>query len=80
MENLKKTYKEKVVPKLMNNFLYKNIHECPKLKMVKVNICLGLLAQNKQILEKTIDEIRSVTGQSNIHTHCKRIGKICWCF
>ncbi len=66
MENLKKIYKDKISKNLRNFFFYKNIHECPKLLKIKVNIGLGLLAQNKQILEKSVEEIRLITGQHPI--------------
>ena len=72
MTNLKKFYKEKVFYNLKNKFLYKNIHEIPKLQKIVLNMSLGLEAQNKTILKKAIEEIRLISGQHPILTKAKK--------
>ena len=37
-QNLRVKYKEKVVPMLMEQFKYKNIHEVPKITKITINI------------------------------------------
>jgi large subunit ribosomal protein L5 len=52
-DQLKTFYKEKVVPKLMEQFKYTNIHQVPKLVKVTVNRGLGEASQNAKALESS---------------------------
>ena len=69
---LKILYKEKVISNLMKQFEYKNIHEVPKLKKIKINRCLGLSAQNPNLLNTSIEEFRQITGQQPIVTNSRK--------
>ena len=69
---LKTLYKTEVVPKLIKQFEYKNIHEVPKLKKIKINRCLGLSAQNPNLLNTSIEEFRQITGQQPIVTNSRK--------
>ena len=69
---LKILYKEKVISNLMKQFEYKNIHEVPKLEKIKINRCLGLSAQNPNLLNTSIEEFRLITGQQPIVTKAKK--------
>merc|ERR1712194_485373 len=51
--------------------LFKNVHNIPKLKKIQINRGLGLAAQNKNILKKSIEEFRVITGQKPIITKSK---------
>jgi large subunit ribosomal protein L5 len=72
MTNLKKEYKEIVIPKLQKEFNYKNIHEIPKIEKIQLSAGLGLSAQNKNYLQKAIEEIRLISGQQPILTKAKK--------
>jgi large subunit ribosomal protein L5 len=65
-------YKETVIQNLKQKFEYKNIHQVPKIVKIQVNRGLGLDAQNNSILKKTVDEIRTITGQQPIITKAKK--------
>jgi len=69
---LKILYKDKVIPNLMKEFGYKNIHQVPKLKKIKINRCLGLSAQNPNLLNTSIEEFRLITGQQPIVTNSRK--------
>jgi large subunit ribosomal protein L5 len=71
MSNLKKEYLEVVVPKLLNEFKYSNIHQIPKIEKIQVSCGLGLNAQNRVFLQKATEEIRLITGQQPILTSAK---------
>ena len=71
MNNLKIKYQSEIVPKLQEHFNYKNIHQVPKLEKICINIGLGLKAQNKNCLQKTINELRLITGQHPALTKAK---------
>ena len=72
MGNLKDDYLNLVVPKLIKEFQYKNIHQIPKIEKIHINAGLGLNAQNKVFLQKAIEEIRIITGQQPILTKAKK--------
>jgi len=69
---LKALYKEQVIPNLIKKFEYKNIHQVPKLKKININRCLGLSAQNPNLLNTSIEEFRLITGQQPIVTKAKK--------
>lgn len=69
---LKELYKEKVVPKLIEQFQYENIHQVPKIIKVTINRGLGEAAQNAKALESSINEISLITGQKPVVTRAKK--------
>lgn len=71
MNNLKTHYVNTVIPKLMENFHYENVHQIPKLEKIHVSAGLGLNAQNRVFLQKAIEEIRLITGQHPVLTISK---------
>jgi large subunit ribosomal protein L5 len=68
----KQLYREKVAPALNQKFGYKNPHQLPKILKIQVNRGLGLAAQNKTVLQKSIEELRLITGQQPIITRAKK--------
>lgn len=71
-ERLKATYQEKIVPKLMEQFQYSNIHQVPKLVKITVNRGMGEAAQNAKALEASLAEIATITGQKPVVTRAKK--------
>lgn len=71
-KNLKSIYRDSIFPNLIEQFNYKNIHQVPKLVKIKINRGLGADAQNNKILQKSIDEIRLISGQQPIVTKAKK--------
>jgi large subunit ribosomal protein L5 len=69
---LKGIYNEKVVPKLMEDFKYENIHQVPKVIKITVNRGLGEASQNAKALESSIQEIATITGQRPVVTRAKK--------
>ncbi len=59
-------YREEVVPKLTEEFGYKNVHQVPTLTKIVVNVGLGEATQNGKLLEVAADELTSVTGQKPV--------------
>ncbi|NES85762.1 MAG: 50S ribosomal protein L5, partial [Moorea sp. SIO2B7] len=56
-KGLKILYQETIVPKLKEQFGYKNIHQVPKLVKVSLNRGLGEASQNAKALESSVNEI-----------------------
>ncbi|MBW4683372.1 MAG: 50S ribosomal protein L5 [Microcoleus vaginatus WJT46-NPBG5] len=69
---LKTQYIETIVPKLMEQFNYTNIHQVPKLVKVTVNRGLGDAAQNAKAMEASIKEVGIITGQKPVVTRAKK--------
>jgi large subunit ribosomal protein L5 len=71
-DKLKVLYQEKIVPTLMDQFKYTNIHQVPKLVKVTVNRGLGEASQNAKALDSSINEIGIITGQKPVVTRAKK--------
>ncbi|PSN18654.1 50S ribosomal protein L5 [filamentous cyanobacterium CCP5] len=69
---LKSFYNQTVVPKLMDQFKYDNIHQVPKVIKVTVNRGLGEASQNAKALESSVAELSTITGQRPVVTRAKR--------
>jgi large subunit ribosomal protein L5 len=71
-DSLKTLYLEKVVPKLMEQFQYTNVHQVPKVVKVTMNRGLGEAAQNAKAMEASLSEIGIITGQKPVVTRAKK--------
>jgi large subunit ribosomal protein L5 len=71
-DTLKALYLEKVVPKLMEQFQYQNVHQVPKVIKVTMNRGLGEAAQNAKAMEASLSEIGIITGQKPVVTRAKK--------
>ncbi len=71
-QRLKNIYLETVVPKLKEQFGYKNIHQVPKVVKVTVNRGLGEASQNAKAMESSLNEIATITGQKPVVTRAKK--------
>lgn len=69
---LKDLYNETIVPKLMQQFQYENIHQVPKLVKITVNRGIGEAAQNAKALEASVNELAVITGQKPVVTRAKK--------
>lgn len=71
-QRMKVLYQDQVVPKLVEQFKYDNIHRVPKILKVTVNRGLGEAAQNAKALEASVSEIAVITGQKPVVTRAKK--------
>ncbi|MEM1169535.1 MAG: 50S ribosomal protein L5 [Cyanobacteria bacterium P01_H01_bin.35] len=71
-ERLKKYYHENIVPKMMEQFKYKNIHQVPKLVKITINRGLGEASQNAKALDSSVKEMATITGQKPVVTRAKK--------
>ena len=70
--SLKILYNKKITKELLQTFNYKNIHEIPKLTKITINRGLGEAAQSPKILDKSIEELKLITGQKPAITRTKK--------
>jgi large subunit ribosomal protein L5 len=59
-------YRSEVVPKLSEEFGYKNKHQVPTLTKIVVNVGLGEAAANPKLLETAAVELANITGQKPV--------------
>ncbi|MEM9244954.1 MAG: 50S ribosomal protein L5 [Cyanobacteria bacterium P01_F01_bin.153] len=69
---LKNYYQETVLPKLTEEFQYKNVHQVPKVIKITVNRGLGEASQNAKALESSQKELATITGQQPVVTRAKK--------
>jgi len=61
--NLKKKYREEVVPELMKRFKYKNPMQAPRLEKIVVNCGAGEIARDSKLMEIIMNDLAIITGQ-----------------
>jgi large subunit ribosomal protein L5 len=71
-QTLRVYYKEKVIPVLLEQFKYKNVHEVPKITKITVNRGLGEASKNNKALDISVQEIASITGQQPVITKARK--------
>jgi large subunit ribosomal protein L5 len=69
---LKTFYHKEVVPRLMQEFKYKNPMQVPKIEKITVNMGLGEAVQNPKILDSAVEELRTIAGQQPVVTRAKK--------
>ena len=69
---LKKKYKEKVVPALIQQFGYSSVMQTPRLEKVCLNQGVGRAVADKKLIDQAIEEMTQITGQKAIPTKSKK--------
>ena len=70
--SLKKAYKEEIVGKLMEQFGYSTVMQCPRLVKITLNEGVGSGTQDKKIVEESASELSLITGQKAVITTSKK--------
>ena len=65
-------YREEIVPAMMNEFIYRNVFEVPRIQKIAVNIGLGEAIQNSKALEAAAGDLAIMTGQKAVITKAKK--------
>ncbi len=71
-QRLKKQYTEKIIPKLMEQFKYKNIHQVPKIEKIVINRGIGSASQNQKMVDSALKELGVIAGQKGVITRSKK--------
>jgi len=71
-QRLKTQYVQNIVPKLMEKFKYKNIHEVPKIEKIVINRGIGSASQNQKTVDAALKELGMISGQKGIITRSKK--------
>ncbi|MCQ2184855.1 MAG: 50S ribosomal protein L5 [Bacteroidales bacterium] len=70
--SLQKTYKEEIVPKLMKEFNYTTVMQCPKLVKITINEGVGDATADRKIVEVAQQELSTITGQKAVITSSRK--------
>lgn len=69
---LHKLYLDVVVPAIMKEKGYKNVHQVPRLEKIIVSRGLGDIKDNSQAFNKAVEELAQITGQRPVATVAKK--------
>ena len=72
MSRLQETYKNEIVPAMINKFGYKNVMQVPKLEKIVINMGVGEAKENAKILEAAIRDLEIIAGQKAVTTKGKK--------
>ena len=72
MSDFKNRYREEVVPAMMKTFNYSNVMQVPRLEKVVLNMGLGEALENARILDTSMDELATITGQRPVLTRARK--------
>ncbi len=64
MSRLQEEYKSKIVPELKEKLGLKNSMQVPKIEKVVVNVGMGEMSQDKDLISKVREELAIITGQT----------------
>lgn len=70
--NLKKKYKEEIVPALTKEFGYRTVMQVPRLEKIIINQGVGQAVADKKIVDIAQEELTLITGQKAIQTYAKK--------
>lgn len=65
-------YNEEILPKLVEEFGYKNVMAVPRLQKIVINVGVGEAIQDKKVLDIVVENIAQITGQTPVTTKAKK--------
>jgi large subunit ribosomal protein L5 len=72
MPRLRDKFEKDVVPKMMQEFGYKNKMQVPRLHKIVLNMGLGEALQNPKIIDSSSKEMAAITGQRPVVTRSRK--------
>lgn len=70
--NLKKLYREKIIPEIMKEYSLKNIHQVPSIQKISVNVGIGRGKDDKKLIEAASNTLRKITSLNPLPTKSKK--------
>lgn len=72
MSRLKQKYQNEIVPQLMKDLGYTNIHAVPTVKKVILNTGVGTATKNKAEIQQAQQDLTAIAGQKALVTYSKK--------
>jgi large subunit ribosomal protein L5 len=70
--NLKKKYKEEIIPALTKEYSYKSVMQVPRLTKIIINQGVGQAVADKKLIDTAQEELSMIAGQKAIQTMSKK--------
>ena len=70
--NLKKKYREDIIPALMKEFSYTSVMQVPVLEKIIINQGVGKAVGDKKLIDVALNELSAITGQKLVATMSKK--------
>ena len=67
-----KTYREQIIPSMMQEFKYKNVMQVPRISKIVLNVGLGEAKDNARSLEGAIRDLTTIAGQKPVITRARK--------
>ena len=72
MPRLLELYRSEVVPTMMQEFIYQNVMQVPRLNKIVLNVGLGEALTNPRAMESTASDLTAISGQKPIITRARK--------
>lgn len=72
MSALKKTYADKIVPSLKEQFGYASVMEVPRITKITLNMGVGEAAQDKKAIDGAVADMIAISGQKPVVTLARK--------
>ena len=72
MAELKKLYREQMVPSLQKELGVKNVHEVPRIAKVTLNMGVGEAVGDKKVIEHALSDLTLIAGQKPVVTRARK--------
>ena len=72
MSRLKDLYSNEIKDAMVKKFGYKNVMQIPKLDKIVINMGVGEAKENAKVLDTTIKDLETITGQKAVVTRAKK--------
>lgn len=69
---IQEKYNSEFVPKLMEQFSYKNVNEVPRLDKITLSMGIGQAIENNKRIEAATKDLGTISGQKVVVTKAKR--------
>lgn len=72
MNVLQSKYKKEIVPQMMKQFGFSNIHQVPRIEKVVLSVCTAEAVKNPKMVTNIVDELTALSGQKAVVTKAKK--------
>ena len=69
---IQEKYNSEFVPKLMEQFSYKNVNEAPRLDKITLSMGIGQAIENNKRIEAATKDLGTISGQKAVVTKAKK--------
>lgn len=72
MARLQKTYKEQILPSMMEKFSYTSPMQVPRITKITLNMGVGEAIGDKKVLDNAVSDLETITGQKVVKTLARK--------